>query len=131
MDSDGFNTAAVKTPETLSAVPSVGGKLQEGKYEYFYTYLLRGGETSEQSPTLTVTVPDSDYKVTLTLPAPETHPKLYRKRIYRKDPTGGVALLIAELGPYETVLVDDGLAQSANTPMQGVRAMPGGHLALV
>lgn len=131
LDSDGLNTAAVDTPASLSGVATTGGSLKEGTYTYTYNYLLSGGFESAQAPETTVTVSSPDSKVTLTIPANTVHPKMFRLRIYRQDPGGGFPLFIKELPVGTTSYEDTGDKPSALVPLQGIRAMPGGNLAIV
>lgn len=131
IDSDGFQKGAVDTPARLSASPEGGGKLKEGIYTYTYNYLLVGGAESPQAEEVEVKVLVDDSKVTLNIPSPENHTKLFKLRLYRKDPEGGYPLLIQELPVGTTTYVDTGDSQSALLPQQGVRQMPGGNLALI
>lgn len=92
LDLDGLNLAAVPKPEPLTATVAQTGKLIEGRYEYTYAYLLRGGDESLPSEVLNVTVPSVDGRVTVTFPTPPTHPKLFRKLLFRKGPKDGIPL---------------------------------------
>lgn len=130
-DADGLHNAGVDSPLPLTGSPSVGGKLKEGVYTYTYNYLLKGGFESAQAEGVRVTVPAADHKVTLTIPVPTAHPKLFKLRIYRQNPDGGIPLFIRELDVGTTTYVDTGDAPSALLPTQGIRKMPGGNLALV
>ena len=131
LDKDGLHDAAVPTPGALSGTVGGEGGLEEGKHEYVYCYLLYGGDESEPSPTLKVTVPDRGKSVTLTFPEPPNHPKLFQKLLFRKGPKDGIPLLIAELDVNTRTFVDDGKTQTARTPTQGLRAMPGGRLGII
>ena len=131
LDSDGYYVAGVDAPLQLTGSPTGGGKLKEGVYTYTHNYLLKGGFESPTSPELSVTVPGQDYKVTLTVPVPTSNPKMFKLRIYRKGPSDGVPLLIAELEPNVTSFVDSGDQAQAVTFVQGNRPMPGGQLALI
>jgi len=131
LDSDGFTSAGLDAASPLTAAPQTGGKLTEGVYTYSHNYLLKGGFETPISPDVSVTVPGADYKVNLTVPAPPVSPKLFKLRIYRKDPDDGIPLLIAELEPNITSFVDTGETQQALTYQQGNRRMPGGQLALI
>lgn len=131
LDSDGFQTAAVNTPLPLTGTSTTGGKLSEGEYTYTYNYLLKGGAESPQSEPFKITVPAADHKVTLTIPVNPAHPKLFKLRLYRQNPTDGLPLFIKELDVGTTTYEDTGDAQSALIPLQGVRQQPGGNLALI
>lgn len=131
MDSDGIQAAAVDTPLPLTGSSSVGGKLKEGTYTYVYNYLLSGGFESPQSEELEVVVKQSDSKVELQFPTNPDHPKLYKIRLYRKNPGDGFPLFIKELPTDTLTYVDTGDGQSALMPLQGIRQLPGGNLALI
>ncbi len=130
-DSDGTHPAGVDTPQKLTGSPTGGGKLKEGVYTYTYNYLLKGGMDSPQSEPTEITVTQADSRITLTIPAPAPHPKLFKLRIYRQDPDAGFPLLIKELDVGTTSYVDTGDPVIATMPQQGVRQMPGGNLAII
>lgn len=131
IDNDGYQTAAVNTPLPLTGTTGTGGKLSEGEYTYTYNYLLIGGMESPQSAEFNITVPGPDQKVILTIPVNPSHPKLFKLRLYRKNPTDGLPLFIKELPIGTTTYEDTGDTQSALIPLQGVRQMPGGNLGLI
>jgi hypothetical protein len=131
LDTDGLQAAGVNTPLPLTGATGEGGKLTEGSYTYTYNYLLVGGAESPQSAELEITVTDKDSKVTLNIPANPAHPKLFKLRLYRQNPGDGFPLFIKELPVNTTTYVDKGDIQSALMPLQGVRQMPGGNLALL
>lgn len=131
VDSDGTQTAGVEVPTKLTGTATTGGKLKEGSYTYTYNYLIKGGGDSPHAEETTVLITAGDSKVTLTIPVPQAHPKLYKLRIFRKDPDGGFPLFIKELDVGTTTYVDTGDTLSALLPAQGVRPMPGGNLGLI
>ncbi len=129
-DSEGVQDAAVPKPEPLTVNVSLGGTLQEGTYKYTYNYLLDGGTQSAQANLVNAVIPGKDYNATITFPAYVSHPKHYKKRLYRQEPKGGVPLFIKELNPDETTYTDRGDTQSALAPVDGITSMPGGNIAL-